>query len=173
MNNPPRPDTTGGANPTGMRTATFEALRSLVGQSPLRFRIHGNCMDPWLGSGSRVKVAPRRLYWPGDILAFQAPDGRLLAHRLIGYSWTVDHGRPALCYVTQADQARGIDPPLAPERILGRVASRSQTQDVPWRHRLRACHRFATLVSRWTMRRANPFRNLHAGTPAMRKRPTA
>ena len=63
---------------------------------------------------------PARRYWPGDIVAFHTPQGRLALHRLLGYRLAA--GR--LACVTRGDRCSLPDPPLAPGRLLGRAAVR-------------------------------------------------
>jgi len=94
-------------------------------------------MTPGIPPGATVWVAPRRVYLPGDVLAFRGRDGKLLLHRLIG--WRPWQGR--LHLVTRADAGDRPDPPLPPERVLGRAAV-----SVSWKQRLRAMAAFAGLV---------------------------
>ncbi|HEV3077770.1 MAG TPA: S24/S26 family peptidase, partial [Thermoanaerobaculia bacterium] len=73
----------GGAGAPGARVAA--ALRELARELPLAVTVRGECMAPRLRDGDRVAVAPARRYWPGDIVAFHTPQGRLALHRLLGY----------------------------------------------------------------------------------------
>jgi phage repressor protein C with HTH and peptisase S24 domain len=74
-------------------------------------------MMPLLADGERVAVVPARRYWPGDVVVFQAADGRLLVHRLLGFRRSAG----ALACVTQGDGAPVHDPPVPVSRLLGRV----------------------------------------------------
>lgn len=94
-----------------------EALRSFARKEPIEVRVRGRCMEPLLAEGTRVRVAPARLYWPGDVLVFQAPDGGLLAHRLLGCR---RHGG-AWALVTRGDSCSTHDSPVPPSRVVGRV----------------------------------------------------
>lgn len=111
--------------PPSRRTAPgrdlVPALRDLARERPVALTVRGGCMAPLVADGERVEVAPARRYWPGDVLVFRAGDGRLLAHRLLGYRLLA--GRLAL--VTRGDGCPCADAPVAPERVLGRVVRRA------------------------------------------------
>jgi phage repressor protein C with HTH and peptisase S24 domain len=90
-------------------------------------------MEPVIADGACVAVQPQHRYWPGDVLVFAGSDGRLVAHRLIGF-WS---GR----YFTQADGSLAADSAVSPNAVLGRVAG-----PVGLAERLCALARFARLV---------------------------
>jgi hypothetical protein len=95
----------------------FEALRRLAREGPVEVLVRGDCMAPLIADGEQVRVAAARTYWPGDVVVFRAPDGRLLAHRLLGY-------RPfagGLALVTRGDACVVHDAPVPPAAVLGRV----------------------------------------------------
>ena len=95
----------------------FAALRELARESPVEVRVRGTCMAPLLADGEQVRVAAARAYWPGDVVVFRAADGRLLAHRLLGY-------RPhqgGLALVTRGDACAVHDAPVPPAAVLGRI----------------------------------------------------
>jgi hypothetical protein len=96
----------------------LDTLRDLAREHPLEVEVHGGCMEPLLIDGARVKVAPARFYWPGDVIVFRAADGRLLAHRLLGYRPL--HGR--LACVTRGDGCVVADAPVPLSQVLGRAA---------------------------------------------------
>jgi len=79
--------------------------------------VRGGCMAPLLSEGERVAVAPARHYWPGDVVVFQAADGRLLVHRLLG--WRPWAG--SFACVTRGDGCPCHDAPVPRDRLLGRV----------------------------------------------------
>ena len=81
-----------------------------------------------------------RLYWPGDVVVFQAADGRLLAHRLLGYRL---HAGSLAC-VTRGDGCPCHDAPVPLERLLGRVVDLL----VPPADRLRAALACLRLAAR-------------------------
>jgi hypothetical protein len=97
--------------------AAFAALRDLAREAPVEVRVRGDCMAPGVADGERVRVAARRCYLPGDVIVFRAADGRLAAHRLLGY-------RPhagALALVTRGDACPVHDAPVPLAAVLGRV----------------------------------------------------
>ncbi len=101
-----------------LAAGVFAALRDLAREAPVEVEVRGDCMAPRLADGERVRVAAARLYWPGDVVVFRAPDGRLLAHRVLGYR--LHRGRPAL--VTRGDTCLVHDAPVPLAQVLGRVA---------------------------------------------------
>lgn len=136
----------GGLDAPGVRIAA--ALRELARELPLAVTVRGECMAPRLRDGDRVAVAPARRYWPGDIVAFHTPQGRLALHRLLGYRLVA--GR--LACVTRGDRCSLPDPPLAPGRLLGRAAVRPTA-----RERARAALALFALALRAAGRRLLPF----------------
>ncbi|HEV8581346.1 MAG TPA: S24/S26 family peptidase [Thermoanaerobaculia bacterium] len=95
----------------------FEALRRLAREGPVEVNVRGDCMAPLLADGERVSVTAARAYWPGDVVVFRAADGRLLAHRLLGY-------RPhagSFAFVTRGDACVVHDAPVSRADVLGRV----------------------------------------------------
>ena len=140
------PGGAGGLDAPGACVAA--ALRELARELPLAVTVRGECMAPRLRDGDRVAVAPARRYWPGDVVAFHTPQGRLALHRLLGYRLAA--GR--LACVTQGDRCSRPDPPLAPERLLGRAAVRPSA-----RERARAALALLALALRAVGRRLLPF----------------
>jgi hypothetical protein len=100
-----------------MDTQVLEALREMARERPVAVTVRGGCMAPRITEGDRVEVAPARLYWPGDVIVFQAADGSWLVHRLLGWRWW--HG--ALAGVTRGDGCPCHDAPVPFGRVLGRV----------------------------------------------------
>jgi hypothetical protein len=96
---------------------TFQALRALAREGPVSVRVRGGCMEPWIADGAVVRVVASRVYWPGDVVVASAPDGRLVAHRILGYRFL--DGRLAL--VTRGDGCVTHDFPVPFDRVLGRV----------------------------------------------------
>lgn len=94
----------------------LEPLRAIAAESMISARVNGNCMSPLLTDGARIEIRPRRLYLPGDLLAFAHGSGTFFVHRFLGYAWA---GR--LLLVTQADSASRRDGPVDPRQVLGRV----------------------------------------------------
>ncbi len=99
--------------------AVFAALQALAREAPVEVRVQGDCMAPFFADGDRVLVSAARRYWPGDVLVFRAPDGRLLAHRLLGYRpW-----KGGISLVTRGDSCVVHDFPVAKTAVLGRIAA--------------------------------------------------
>ena len=91
-----------------------ETLRELAREAPLRVTIAGGCMTPGIADGTTLEVAPARVYWPGDVIVFRRGDGRLVAHRVIGF-------RPGKWLFTQADGSAAPDSAVNPADIVGRA----------------------------------------------------
>jgi hypothetical protein len=124
------------ATPRASVTA-WHGVRALASQEAVSVRVEGQCMAPRIASGVTVAVAPRAVYWPGDVLAFEGRDGRLWLHRLIG--WRPWNGR--WCLVTRADNGDHPDPPLPAAAVLGRAAV-----PVSWGDRRRAVATYLRLA---------------------------
>jgi hypothetical protein len=112
-------------------------LKVMGAGRPLPVRVQGDCMAPGIAAGEVVSIEPARAYWPGDVVAFADPAGRLVLHRVIGYR----PRRSGLELLTRADAAARADLPLPLARVLGRKRGR-----VPLRTRLRALAAFAALA---------------------------
>lgn len=99
------------------RPKIFGAVQDLAREAPVEVRVQGDCMKPFFADGDRVQVSAARVYWPGDVLVFRAPDGRLLAHRLLGYRpW-----KGSLALVTRGDSCVVHDSPVPRTAVLGRI----------------------------------------------------
>jgi hypothetical protein len=126
-------------------TSVFAALRDLAREGPVEVVVRGDCMAPLLADGDRVRIAAARCYWPGDVLVFRAPDGSLLAHRLLGY-------RPwagGLALVTRGDACAVHDAPVPLAAVLGRAEAIRPRPAV----RVRSLLRFLGLALRRLRRR--------------------
>jgi hypothetical protein len=123
-----------------LETLATKGLQALAREAPVEVVVRGDCMLPLLAEGDRVSVVAARLYWPGDVLVFRAPDGRLLAHRLLGYRpWT-----GGLALVTRGDACVVHDAPVPLAAVLGRVEGARPGAAL----RLRSFLRFLALVFR-------------------------
>ena len=94
-------------------------LRECTTEDALSLVIHGVCMRPVIEDGQTVRLETARRLWPGDVVVFHGPGGRLLAHRyLLAYRrhnvWKV---------LTKADRASCIDSPVPTDRVLGRAVT--------------------------------------------------
>lgn len=117
------------------------ALREWAAETPLAVRIQGDCMAPLLKSGATVHIIRQRFYPPGDVVVVHTPDGRLLAHRLLGCY----RRRRQWRWLTQADSALWPDGAVPMERVLGKVCGGECSPllvRVPLTHRLKAFLRF-------------------------------
>jgi Peptidase S24-like len=103
--------------PTAFRPRLRAALRELARERPVALTVRGDCMAPRLRDGQRVEVAPARRYWPGDIVAFETPQGRIAVHRLLGCRRL--NGR--LVYLTRGDRSAMADSPVPPDHLVGRT----------------------------------------------------
>lgn len=128
--------------------STLAALRALAQEHPVEVTVRGGCMAPLVADGERVAVAPARRYWPGDVVVFQAADGRLLVHRLLGFRRLAG----ALACVTRGDGCPCPDAPVPLTRLLGRVVAPDRARAAP-ADRLRAVLGFLRLGLRHVARR--------------------
>lgn len=105
--------------PDAPADTVFSALQSLAREAPVEVRVQGDCMAAFFADGDRVLVSAARRYWPGDVLVFRAPDGRLLAHRLLGYRpW-----QGGIALVTRGDACVVHDFPVLKSAVLGRIVA--------------------------------------------------
>jgi len=123
----------------------FAALRDLAREAPVEVEVRGGCMAPRLADGDRARVAAARFYWPGDVVVFRAPDGRLLAHRVLGYRFHRFQGKLGLALVTRGDSCVVHDAPVPLARVLGCVAGATPSPA----DRAAALRRFLGLALRW------------------------
>lgn len=117
--------------------ATLNAWSRTQGQHWLP--ITGRSMHPLLQEGDHVLVVHghanvRR----GDIAVFQQ-GGKLIAHRVIGISGSGMAAR----FVTKGDHTLHFDPPVDPDRMVGRVVA------VKRGDRLRSLHTPAWRIMGW------------------------
>jgi hypothetical protein len=123
------------------------ALRSFAATEPLDLVVNGHCMRPSMPHGSRVSVRQRRIYLPGDVVAFRRADGRLLVHRLLGLTL----GRRGAWLITQGDHLSREDDPVTLDQVIGRVvACDGSATPVSPQQRLRSLARYL----RATLRRS-------------------
>jgi hypothetical protein len=106
--------------PGKLRAELLDAAVDLMGRSGRggAVRVRGDSMRPTLLAGQRLAVefAPQRLAC-GDLLLFRQAD-YLVVHRLLGRARTPS-GRP--CLRTRGDGVASLDPPVEPQRVVGRV----------------------------------------------------
>lgn len=95
----------------------FNIINQLSNEGPLTLRVSGDCMTGSIAHGSLVQIERRAFYWPGDIVVYGRGDDHLVVHRFLGYA----PGRAGWNGITQADNTRYADAPMAVVRILGKV----------------------------------------------------
>ena len=121
----------------------FEAVRDLAREAPVAVTVRGVSMAPRLVDGDRVEIAPARLYWPGDVVAFRNADGHLIVHRFLGYRLRA--GR--LACVTRGDAASLPDAPVPLGSLLGCVVRVRRAGLVTPTDRVRAVFGFLGLAA--------------------------
>ena len=116
---PPRQIHSRGTTPvTSLTQRILPLLKEIAEHESLTLRVDGHCMEPTVHDGAQVTVQRGRAWWPGDVIAVQTTDGRILLHRCLGYVPT----REGLEVLTQADTAHEPDRRVAVERVIGRLA---------------------------------------------------
>jgi hypothetical protein len=111
----------------------FELLKERGGE--FEITISGLCMEPVLRSGDKVKVEAASWYFPGDIIVFAEPGGRLVAHRLLGTTLTSKGWR----HMTRPDNGHRIDALHHASHVMGKLTgniSRPNTIDISMFSRL-------------------------------------
>ena len=124
---------------------TTAALRQFAAESPIPFRVVGNCMSPVMGHGSRIEISARRYYWPGDVVAFFSKRHGFVTHRVIGYRLL----KGCFHMVTKSDRDNGWDTPVPFGQVLGRVTGGDcvyTVRHIPLTDRARALGVFFGLV---------------------------
>lgn len=106
----------GGTASDARRGAIAAGLASLAREAPVEVRVSGGSMAPSLADGDRVRLGPVRLL-PGEVVAFRAPEGPLLVHRVLGPVPT----RRGWRWATRGDAAARADGLLERSRAVGRV----------------------------------------------------
>ncbi len=123
----------------------LDAAVELMGRSGRngQVRVRGTSMLPTLVEGQIVFVdfAPGRLA-RGDVLLFRLDD-LLIVHRLVGEVWRRD-GRHY--YRARGDGRIHLDPPVVPERVVGRVVALFNA-DGWWSIRGRAARTYAWFLA--------------------------
>ena len=92
------------------------ALRDLAWDG-VRLHLAGECMSPSMEANAEYTVRRQRFYWPGDVVVFEARDGTLTAHRLLGAYLRDGHWK----LLTQADTAKRPDFAVPFDQLIGRV----------------------------------------------------
>jgi hypothetical protein len=99
-----------------------EVLRDGLAAFPwVRLTVTGQCMEPALADGAKVRLVAARRRRPrlGDVVLARGRDG-LRLHRLV---WGPPLALPGMRWRTKADRGRLLDPPLDPSEILATVVA--------------------------------------------------
>lgn len=121
----------------------------MAGDEPLELVVAGHCMSPALECGDRIRVARKRAYLPGDVVAFRRGDDRLLVHRVLGYTLS----RQGLRLVAKGDHLAREDEPVLLASVVGRVvASRGIALRTPLSLRAGSLLRFLGALARRSIR---------------------
>jgi len=153
----------GGAMSNAPRRAWLHQLARLTSGAELSLHVRGECMQPLIASGARVRVRRARFYFPGDVLAvLDARAGVVKLHRCVGYR----RHASTWCVLTQPDASSvgGIapalrggamsigDPPAPLPDVIGRVIGGecdASVVAVPWRTRAEMTRVFGVRALRW------------------------
>jgi len=145
------------------RRAWLHQLARLTSGAELSLHVRGQCMQPLIASGARVRVRRARFYFPGDVLAvLDARAGVVKLHRCVGYR----RHASTWCVLTQPDvgSVDGIapalrggamsiaDPPAPLSHVIGRVIGGecdASVISVPWRTRAKTTRVFCVRALRW------------------------
>ncbi len=105
----------GGRLPERLAGPVLELLTE-AGRRP-RIRMRGQSMRPLIEPGDELLIEPKpEGFRLGDVVLYRH-DGRSIVHRVVG--WRRPGARRLL--ILKGDRALGFDPPIAEERICGRV----------------------------------------------------
>lgn len=92
-------------------------LRELGREESLCITARGDCMAPLIADGARLRVAPARRYYPGDVIVCRAANGSYRVHRLLGSArW-----RGRRVFVTRGDNSGQVDGRVGAGDLLGKV----------------------------------------------------
>jgi hypothetical protein len=130
--------------------AWLHQLAGLTSGAELSLHVRGECMQPLIASGARVRVRRARFYFPGDVLAvLDARAGVVKLHRCVGYR----RHAGTWCVLTQPDASSvDGDPPAPLSDVIGRVIGGecdAAAVAVPWRTRAKATRVFCVRALRW------------------------
>lgn len=114
-------------------------LRALAKRGELELTVRGESMVPSLEPGDRIRIAWRRVLLPGDVIAFENSDGRVLVHRVLGPR----PSRGSLAWMTRADATGQVDPPVPVDRVIGRVVAINEVKSAA---RISLPDRFSSLA---------------------------
>ena len=81
----------------------------------------GSSMRPWLRPGARVMVCPLAEEPPlGTILLYRVGEHQVI-HRLVRIEHDSTSAGGGVRWITKGDLLLGVDPPITPQQVVGRV----------------------------------------------------
>lgn len=96
-----------------VRAASVDAVRRLPPGRRFRVRVEGSSMEPALRRGDEVLADRTGHVRLGDLVVLDGGEAGLIVHRLL---WRSRRG-----VRTRGDGSGRMDPPMAPDAVLGRV----------------------------------------------------
>jgi hypothetical protein len=142
--------------PDSTSKAIDTALREIAQDGELPIRINGQCMHPLIEHNARVTVHKQAFYWPGDVIIKRGFDGKLIAHRLIGFF----PRQGKIVFVCCADNSDFADAAVPGPQIIGRVSGGECSKfvvSVPVVRRIAAVRKFTWLNLKRLWRRSKSF----------------
>jgi signal peptidase I len=96
----------------------------------VRFRVAGTSMEPAIGDGDLITVAPvpPAEIQPGDVV-YYAAGRRTIAHRVVEIR---SAGSPAVTFIVRGDARAECDAPVAAGQILGKVIAVERARRPAW-----------------------------------------
>jgi signal peptidase len=94
----------------------FGAPRLLNTDTPLAV-VTSWSMEPTLHVGDLIVVSGREPLRIGDVIVYAKPNGELIVHRLVA----VEEGLRGTLFITKGDANPGVDAPVDPGRVKGKV----------------------------------------------------
>lgn len=113
---------------SGLGAQARRAVVTMARTTGLTLRVRGASMAPGLADADTVSVAPARMYWPGDVVAYDDGRGGMVIHRVVGYRI----GREGLRLVVRGDARDASVETVPVERIIGRAPGGGLRASLAW-----------------------------------------
>ena len=104
-------------NPFSNNLKVPSVIKELLQSKPLQIKIKGTCMMPIIKNNERVTVNFAKFYLPGDIVLCTTENGKIVAHRLLGYYPTCNGWKA----MTKGDANPRPDNGIPAKNILGHI----------------------------------------------------